>query len=127
MPYTWRATYKDGTVLDASKDRDLTVDGLDRKQLERFELVSQAGASLMTLHLDPGQRLIYRRRVMLAQGAGKPSACHLIGWQQTVGGENVQSILYVFEDDGRVEMAGRFRENHPFFYPPQLRRFEVED
>jgi hypothetical protein len=125
MFYTWRATYKDGTVFDASKDHDLSVDRLDRKQLEQFGLVNQSGKSLMTLHLDPGQRLIYRRRVSRPDGA-KDSVCHLLGWQQTVGGQNVQSILYVFED-GRIEMAGRFREDHPWFYAPKLRRVEVED
>ncbi len=125
MPYTWRATYKDGTILDASKDHDLSVDRLDRKQIEHFELVNQAGKSLMTLHLDPGQRLIYRRRVDKVTGA-PDFVCHLLGWQQTVGGQNVQSILYVFED-GRIEMAGRFREDHPWFYAPELRRFELAD
>ncbi len=125
MSYAWRATYKDGSVFDASKDHDLSVDRLDRKQLGQFELVNGTGRSLMTLHLDPGQRLIYRRRVTMAQG-GKPSICHLLGWQQTFGGQNVQSILYVFED-GRIEMAGKFKEGHPWFYAPELRRVEVED
>jgi hypothetical protein len=126
MFYTWRATYKDGTVFDKSKDDALSVDRLDRKQLKQFELVNQTGKSLMTLHLDPGQRLIYRMRGDLDRGTGKDLVCHLLGWQQTVGGQNVQSILYVFED-GRIEMAGRFREDHPWFYAPKLRRVEVED
>ena len=126
MTYTWRATYKDGTVFDASVDQSLSVDRLDRKQLDKFELVSQAGASLMTLHLDPGQRLIYRMRTTMQQSGRKSSVCHLLGWQQTVGGQNVQSILYVFED-GRIEMAGKFKEDHPWFYAPELRRVEIED
>lgn len=126
MPHTWLATYKDGTVFDSNRDHDLSVDRLDRKQLERFELVDGAGNSIARLHLDPGQRLIYRIRTQMGQGTGKKFVCHLLGWQQTVNGKSVQSILYIFED-GRIEMAGRFREDHPLFYAPALRRFELED
>jgi hypothetical protein len=126
MPHAWRAIYKDGTAFDSSEDRDMSVDRLDRKQIERFELVDGVGHCVARLHLDTGQRLIYRRRVEMAQGSTGASVCHLMGWQQTVNGQNVQSILYIFED-GRVEMAGKFREGHPLFYAPELRRFELED
>jgi len=37
----------------------------------------------------------------------------------------VQSIAYVFED-GRIEMAGRFREDHPWFYSIVLTDKEKE-
>ena len=125
MSYDWRATYKNGAVFDQGLDDTLSVDRLDRKQLDRFELLDGSGDTIVTLHLDTGQRLIYRRRVTKTQG-GPDSICHLVGWQRTVGGQNVQSIMYAFED-GRLEMAGQFREDHPWFYAPALRRVEIED
>ena len=85
-------------------------------------VIDDSGNTILELHLEPGQRLIYRRRH--AQTIGKPLiTVTIVGWQQTIAGQNVQSIAYVFED-GRIELAGRWKEDHPWFYSPQLLSFE---
>lgn len=85
-----------------------------------------ATRKILHLHLEPGQRLIYRRRVQQSVGAEAPNVCYMIGWQQTSQGENIQAICYVFED-GTIEVAGRFNESHPWFYSPQAVTGEINE
>lgn len=135
----WVAYYDDGTHLrqydDAGTESEYA--DIDRARLVSFALYdgglprdgcteglaetkyATATRKLLHLHLDPNQRLIYRRRVPITQGGGEGHPCYMIGWQQTIYGQNVQSICYVFEEDGTVEVAGRYNESHPWFYSPQ--------
>lgn len=108
----WVAYYSDGSSLpqynaDGSENK---YQDIDRSRLESFALW-QDSTKVFHLHIEPGQRLIYRRRVEMPQG----TSVYLVGWQQTVGTENIQSIAYVFPN-GSVELAGRWREGHPWFY-----------
>ena len=117
MPLRWIAVYRDGTSLASD---DAPSEQIDRGQVVRLALVDAArGYQIVVQHLEPGWRLIYRRRTELR--AGQPSlVAHLLGWQQTVAGRNVQHVSVVFEDDGggwHVENIGRWREDHPWFYP----------
>ena len=118
MTITWQAKYKDGTVLgqfdEIRKPREISSEVIDRKQIESFFLLFRERI-ILTLHLDEGQRLIYRRRVAL-KPCGEQEVCHLVGWQATIRGENVQTIAYVFES-GRIDLAGKFNEKSPWFYP----------
>ena len=119
MPYQWKASYKDGNTIaqfDENGEERSYLNHLDWDKLESFSLLD-GEKPILTLHLEEGQRLIYRRRVEMSPGSGTTGVCHLLGWQKTVNGENVQSIAYVFED-GRIELAGKFRKDHPWFYPP---------
>jgi hypothetical protein len=59
------------------------------------------------------------------RAGGPQEVCYLVGWRRTIGGECVQSIAYVFEETGRIELAGAFNEKHPWFYSPVLRPCEV--
>jgi len=52
--------------------------------------------------------------------------CHIIGKQENINGRNYQGIIGLFESDGRIEAAGKFEENHPWFYPPSLHPAEQE-
>lgn len=118
MPIQWRAIYSDGEILpqyneDGSENKYADI---DRTRLSSFEL-SLEGRVLFCLHLDPGQHLIYRRRVELPVG-GSPLVVYLVGWQMTVNGQNVQSIAYVSQD-GEVHLAGAWRNDHPWFYQIQ--------
>ena len=129
MEIRWAAAYDDGTVVDQFRDgKELSYDDLvDRERIVAFSLWDlETRKPVFTLHLDPGQKLIYRRRCWQRQGEAKPfQVVYLVGWRRTISGECVQSIAYVFEETGRVELAGRFRENHPIFDAPKLRPFEV--
>jgi len=121
----WVATYKDGSTLNSQKG--CKYQDIDRSLLSHFSLVGDRN-TIYTLWLDPGQRLIYRRRVFTT--GDTEQVWHLMGWQQTItvaargpsGGpvilaqENVQSIAYISDDGLRVNLAGKFREDHPLFY-----------
>jgi len=134
----WVAYYSDDTHLRQYDDSGVESKyaDIDRGRLSSFALYdggkvdgftvngdiipgayATATRKLLHLHLEAGQRLIYRRRVEKVVG-GPETVCYLIGWQQTIKGENVQAICYVFED-GTIEVAGRYNESHPWFYSPQ--------
>lgn len=114
---TWRAIYRDGTVVDQYDEKrdpiEVSSEVIDHTQVKTFFIMREVQVPVLTLHLDEGQKLIYRRRTSVT--GDKSQMCHLAGWQQDVGIETVQSIAYVFED-GTIEMAGKFREDHPWFY-----------
>lgn len=123
----WLATYTDGTTLGQYNDSgEVSSEQIDRSRLATFALISEDASRILQLHLEPGQRLIYRRRVEQSVG-GSPVTCYLFGWQQTIHGQNVQSIWYVFDEGARIELAGRFQEGHPWFYPVQLVPCEAEE
>ncbi len=115
----WIARYNDGETLsqykeDGSENRYADI---DRNRLVEFTVVSDLNESMFTLHLDPGQRLIYRRRVKQSPGLS-PIVVYIVGWQMTVAGNNVQSIAYISEDKD-IHMAGAWKEDHPWFYSVQ--------
>lgn len=125
----WFAVYKDGSRvahLDAD-GKEISYDALpSRDDITDFVLYDiQSKKAVVSLHLEPGQKLIYRRRVAIKPGGGPQEVCYLVGWRRTIGGECVQSIAYVFEETGRIELAGAFNEKHPWFYSPNLRPCEV--
>lgn len=128
MDIGWLAVYKDGSrVAHVGVDgKEISYDALPaRDEIETFALFDKAnGKAIVSLHLEPGQKLIYRRRVAIKPG-GPQEVCYLVGWRRTVGGECIQSIAYVFEATGRIELAGAFNEKHPWFYSPALRPCEV--
>lgn len=129
MQLRWAARYRDGQVINQFQPdgTEISYDNLPRRHdIRSFALWDRdTRKPVLTLHLDPGQRLIYRRRCWQRQGEEKPHrVVYLVGWRRTLAGESVQAIAYVFEEDGRVELAGRFREDHPVFDSPKLRPFE---
>jgi hypothetical protein len=123
--FAWKAFYRDGRTINQHQDgKELSYDNLDRDQIVGFGLFDkQTKQQVFKLHLDSGQKLIYRRRIWKHVGGGG-EVCHLVGWRRNINGESVQAISYVFQSDGRIEMAGRFRESHPVFDSPVLRDFE---
>jgi hypothetical protein len=113
----WIAIYKDGTDLkqyneDGSENR---YQDIDRTKLDSFVLYQDIAKPLLWIHLETDQRLIYRRRVEKRMD-GTETVVYLAGWQQTVKGQNVQSISYI-APDGSIHQAGAFKEDHPWFYP----------
>lgn len=106
---SWKAVYHDGTYLD-SKDADKGYESIDRDRLASFCLVRD-GKVIFHLVLQEGQRLIWRKRIITTHGGGE-QVWHLVGWQKTVNGENIQCIGYVSEADGSVIMAGEWQGEH---------------
>lgn len=131
MAFTWAAVYKDGEVFQQFSPDDgseRSSERIDRKRLSSFVLYGHDGKVLFVQNLDPGHRLIYRRRVESVPGSDT-LVVHLVGWQKNVGGENVQHITYAFEKDGRIILAGKWRDDHRWFYsvaPVAAEEVEVE-
>lgn len=125
MLYGWIAAYRDGTTISHINDgKEVSADAIDRERVQTFMLFNiLTKKAILTLHLDQEQKFIYRRRTEISPNR-QPIVCHLVGWRKTINNECVQSIAYCFEDD-RIELAGKFREDHPWFYSPKLRATEL--
>lgn len=127
MNVQWSATYRSGeTLRQVSPDGStMSYDALpNRDEIVTFDLVDlDSGRKIFTLHLDAGQKLVYRRRTLISPGV-RTEIVYVVGWRRSIGDVNVQSIAYVFEETGAVEMAGDFRSRHRFFYSPVLRECE---
>ena len=111
---TWEAVYDNGveSLFQYAPDGTPTpYTEINRTRLTHFRMWGQ-GRVLLMLCLDPGQRLIWRRRVEVPK-SGVRIVHHLCGWQITVGKgqdkRNVQSIAYLTEGQSAVIMAGRWR------------------
>lgn len=119
MAFTWAAVYQDGEIFHQFNPEDgseRSSERIDRKRLSSLVLYGHDAKVLFVQNLDPGHRLIYRRR-MEAMPGDEVLTVHLIGWQKTVGGENVQHITYAYEKDNRIIMAGRWQDDHRWHYP----------
>lgn len=116
--YTWLATYNDGTKLaqiDADGTKHNYID-IDRSKLAFFE-IWDGSAMRVRIKFEPGQQLIWRRRVAMT-ASGISEVCHIVGKKETTGGKTYQGIVGLFENDGRIEIADKFSSNHPWFYEP---------
>lgn len=119
LPTTWEAVYDDGTtVTEPSSYHDL-----DRTRLRAFTVYrhmdiegrGRVSMPALTVQLQPGMRLIHRRRWFQRMGGGKFEVT-LVGWQETRDGRNFQCLAYLFPD-GRIEMHDRFRDDHVCYRP----------
>ena len=108
----WRAVYKDGTFLDQynGEGKPNGYENIDRENLLQFQLLKEEKV-FFSLILEPGQKLIFRRRVF--QNVKETRHVFLIGWQK----DGQQAISYLFED-GSIIMAGKWTEK--LFSAPNL-------
>ena len=114
------AIYNDGTSLEL---KNASYQEIDRSKLVCFSLCSEEGKNVFQLILKKDQRLIWRKRVITTVG-GQEHVWHLVGWQKTMGGENIQCIAYISEDDGAVIMAGEWEGEHILLGKVELLDFE---
>lgn len=118
-PFNWIAIYRDGSSLWQYQDQDgreRSTEEIDRAQLATLALVDADYVPCYIQHFQPGQRMIYRRRTAMTAG-GATTVKHLIGWQETIAGRNVQHLAAVCDASGRVECVQRYDERHPWFRP----------
>jgi hypothetical protein len=115
MNFNWKSIYSDGTFLNQYNDEGKTngYENIDRTRLKAFAIYDD-DKLLFKLHLEPGQRLIYRRRNFINPNDPKAEAVffYMIGWQQKTDGVNTQSINYVYPD-GHIEQAGIWAGGEP--------------
>ena len=123
--YEWKAIYSDGSFLGEYK-KDKTPNSyhdIDRTKLAAFELIKDS-KPIYRLHLEPGQTLIYRRRVRTDPGGNIIGVFYMIGWQRKIGNENVQVISYVVDsDDHPIVTAGRWDGGEPELTPKEIESF----
>jgi hypothetical protein len=119
MSLSPRAVYTDGSYLDLKGAR---YEDIDRSRLASFCLLKE-GTVVFHMLLQPGHRLIWRKRVILTPG-GTEQVWHLVGWQKTVGGQNIQCIAFVSEADGMVVMAPEWQGEHVLLGHVELLDFE---
>jgi hypothetical protein len=121
MNTTWLAHYSDESLPQYNEDgSENKYADIDRSRLTAFSLVRD-GNILARIHISPDKRLIYRRRIELRPG-GEKTILHLAGWQKTVNGENVQSIVCAFEHLNTIEVIDGWRDG--WFDTPAFLDFE---
>lgn len=140
MTIFYTAIYSDGTKFSFSEDDAGKGDykQIDRTKLKSFEVYNDT-KMIHRLHLEPGQRLIARRRVMkkitpdirrILMQIESPSLqmkkikeleelgliptipIYMIGYQETVQGQNRQAITIIHQD-GSTELISAWKEE-PF-------------
>ena len=115
----WVAVYNDGTNF-AQFNEDGTENSyhnIDRTKLTEFHMVRVDNQeTVFAMALEPEQRLVFRRRVSMSGDTGEIlRIIYLVGWQQTVGRKNVQSLNWILPDLSIVQ-TGKFREDSQIFY-----------
>ena len=114
--FTWKANYNDETSLSQYTGNTTNkYPDIDRSKLVSFEILKYNKPFFM-LYLEDDRRLIYRRRCFMNMMTKETHSVLIVGWQKTVGGENVQSINYLFED-GRIESHGSWKEQAMYSQP----------
>lgn len=129
MAFSWTAIYNDGELLhqiDRITGAEYSSESIDRKRLSSLVLSGNDGLPILVQHFESGQRMIYRRRIEQTLDGSK-AVCHLIGWQMTVDGRNIQHVTLVPEDGSKIVMGGKWREDHRWLYPIQaVKADEIE-
>ena len=100
---TWFTQDKDGTRHDyAPKIYDISH--IDHEKIDVLALRdTNSEVPTLVIHFDDERkRPIYVRRTEQPGRHSFATICHIVGWQMKVGGENIQSISYVFETSGRI-------------------------
>lgn len=128
MDLMWIAVYNDETnLLQYNEDgTENSYSDIDRSRLTEFHLLDrEIDKTVYAIALDEGQRLIYRRRIATSGNNDHRWTITMVGWQQTIAGQNVQSIGWVFPDGGIIQ-TGKFQSDHRLFYGIELLPFEEE-
>jgi hypothetical protein len=127
MDLNWIVVYKDETILpqynpDGSEN---AYSDIDRENISEFHIIDpgMGNRTVYALALEEGDRLIFRKRHMTSGSGENIGTIYMIGWQKNIGGENVQSIGWIFPD-GSIIQTGKFREDHRLFYGVEFMDFE---
>lgn len=119
--HRWFVIYRDGTIVhqvDPDTGEKHGYEDIDREQLAAFFLYDwEADRVVIRMNFEPGQKLIWRRRVEMDGSGAVTEVCHIIGKMEVRDGKKYEGILGLFSSDERIEVTGRFEENHPWFYP----------
>jgi hypothetical protein len=121
MAYEWEAEYNDGTSL---KQAGNAYHDIDQSRLRAFLLV-EGETPRLRIEFNPGERLVWRRRVERSLDGSDLRVCHIVGKRVAVAdGLEVSSVACIFEDTGELLTADGFDDNHPWLYAPQYLEHE---
>ena len=99
--YIWRAIYNDKSELiqfDSSGKEHLFSD-IDQQNLLEFSWIPTVeGLKSYSIKIKPDQRLIAFRRNRISAITGQITTIYALGWQSTINGNNIKSILWIGED-----------------------------
>lgn len=125
------AIYNDQTSFSWDEDtaNENAYPKIDRAKLLAFEVHDPKRALespprqilIHRLHLEPGQRLIVRRRVMQGIMSDAIKWIYLVGYQEIIAGQNRQAITVIFQD-GHTELIGSWKDVP--FHSPKLMEAE---
>lgn len=118
--YTWEAVYNDGTSLWECNSKGQVINkysDIERKRVTQFRLyktderldneLMKTLKPVYTIDIKEGRRLIWRKRRHQRLLESTPFlTIYIVGWQETIDGRNVQSIVYIYPD-GRTELSER--------------------
>jgi hypothetical protein len=121
--YTWEAMYKDGSSLWECNSKSQVINkysDIKRENVKEFrlyksdDLLTILNNKLMkilkpvySIEIKEGRRLIWRKRRHQRLLESTPFlTIYMIGWQETIDGKNIQSILYIYPD-GKAELSER--------------------
>jgi len=91
-------------------------DDIPHTNLKAFELWDwRMNQRVLLVNFRKGDRLVWRRRVVMVPGGGAQEACHIVG---KIGRDGQKGVLGIFESDGHIEAVGDFLPNSEWFYPP---------
>lgn len=110
----WVAVYDGKDTLpqyNADGTENKYVD-IDRDRLTKFVLIDNEKVRFV-LNMGVGKKLIYRRRTAISMQSKLKEIVHIVGYQEA----GHQSICFLFESSGHIEMTDGFKEDHRWFYP----------
>ena len=109
----WVAVYDGDTLPQYNADgtENKYVD-IDRDRLTKFVLIDNDRVRFV-LNIGVGKKLIYRRRTAISVQSKVKEVVHIVGYQES----GHQSICFLFESSGHIEMTDGFKEDHRWFYP----------
>lgn len=111
--------YHDGTFDDMD---NIDFKNIKRDKLKSFALFRDDNTPIFELFYEPNQRPIYRRRGFNIGGGGNQYV-YIIGWQRTIGGENIQSLNFI--SDNVVIQKSKFTDGA--FIEPEWHKYETEN
>lgn len=120
--YTWTAYYDDGTELPLICKCGFkhVYHDIDRTKLAAFGILKD-NSLIYRVFLEPGQKLIYRRRPSGDFKTGEIlGELILVGTQQKIGGQNIQNIAYINVETGLIQIAGKWVGGEPNLTPGEL-------
>lgn len=118
----WQAVYKDGTRFNEYKHGKQIPKGyllIDRKKLKFFQLMSMDNRVIVTLELDKGKKLFYRRRVQrVILGKENTKIIYCVGYNMRY----FKKLIIWIHDDYSIMVTDKWLKQEPYKKPIFLKQ-----